>query len=144
MSISIVPAKLHDVWLVVPAGAVQEILGEQAWVPIAGAPAEMPGVIVWRGRAVAVLDMAPLMSGGAPLAVGERRRRTIVVGVDGATFALPVDAVREVQELPDDAQRPAQLTRLRHATMELELDGVPMPVVDLADVVRVLAPATAA
>ena len=143
MTTSVVPEQLHGVWFVVPANTVQEILGEQRWVPIAGAPAEMPGVISWRGRAVAVLDLGSL-SGGAPLAAGESRRRTIVVTVDEATLALPVEGVREVQEVPDEAVRPAQLTRLRHATTEVELDGVPMPLIDLADLVRTLAPAPAA
>lgn len=143
MSLSIVPAKLHDVWFAVPASAVLEILGEQRWVPIVGAPAEMPGVIAWRGRAVAVLDLGPL-GGGASLVVGETRRRTVVVGVGDATLALPVEGVREVQELPDTAMRPAHLTRLRHATMEVELDGVPMPLLDLGDVLRTLAPASSA
>ena len=143
MTISVLPAKLHDVWFVVPASAVQEILGEQRWVPIVGAPAEMPGVIAWRGRAVAVLDLGPL-GGSAPLAVGESRRRTVIVHVEDTTLAVPVEGVREVQEVPDAAVRPAQLTRLRHATMEIDLDGVPMPLIDLADLLRVLAPPTAA
>jgi chemotaxis signal transduction protein len=77
------------------------------------------------------------------MGAGETRRRTVIVNVDDATLALPVEGVREVQELPDSALRPAQLTRLRHSTMEVELDGVPMPLVDLADVLRVLAPAAA-
>jgi len=142
MSLGVVPAKLHDVWFVVPASAVQEILGEQRWVPIAGAPAEMPGVIAWRGRAVAVLDLGPVSGSGA-LPPGESRRRTIVVHVDDATLALPVDGVREVQEVPDGAVRPAELTRLRHAAMEVELDGVPMPVLELGALLRALAPTTA-
>jgi len=143
MTMSVVPAKLHDVWFVVPAAAVQEILGEQRWVPIIGAPVEMPGVIAWRGRAVAVLDLGPL-SGSAAMNVGESRRRTVIVNVEDATLALPVEGVREVQEVADDAVRPAHLTRLRHSTMEVELDGVPMPLIDLPDLLRVLAPATEA
>ena len=143
MSVGVVPAKLHDLWFVVPASAVQEILGEQRWVPIAGAPVEMPGVIAWRGRAVAVLDLGPLSGSGA-LPPGESRRRTIVVHVDDATLALPVDGVREVQEVPNEAVRQAQLTRLRHAATEIELDGVPMPLIELGELVRTLAPTTAA
>jgi chemotaxis signal transduction protein len=143
MPVSLVPAKLHDAWFVVPAEAVQEILGEQSWVPIVGAPPEMPGVIAWRGRAVAVVDLAPLGAGTA-LTSGASRRRTVIVAVEDTTLALPVEAVREVQELPDSAVRPAQLTRLRHSTMEVELDGVPMPLIDLRDLLRVLAPPTAA
>ena len=143
MTMSVVPAKLHDVWFVVPANAVQEILGEQRWVPIVGAPPEMPGVVAWRGRAVAVLDLGPL-SGSAALSAGESRRRTVIVNVEDATLALPVEGVREVQEVPDEAVRPSHLTRLRHSTMEVELDGVPMPLIDLADLLRVVAPPTAA
>ena len=143
MTTSVVPAKLHDVWFVVPASAVQEILGALRWVPIVGAPTEMPGVIAWRGRAVAVLDLGPL-SGSAALAAGESRPRTVIVHVDDATLALPVESVREVQEVPETAVRPAHLTRLRHSSMEVELDGVPMPLIDLADLLRVLAPPTAA
>jgi chemotaxis signal transduction protein len=140
MTLSIVPAKLHDAWFVVRASAVQEILGEQRWVPIVGAPAEMPGVIAWRGRAVALVDLGPL-GGGAALAAGEARRRTVIVSVEETTLALPVEGVREVQEVPDEAVRPAQLTRLRYSTLEVELDGVPMPLIDLADLLRELAPA---
>ncbi|HEY1585185.1 MAG TPA: chemotaxis protein CheW [Polyangia bacterium] len=139
MPLSFVPAKVHDAWFVVPANSVQEILGEQRWVPIVGAPAEMPGVIAWRGRAVAVVDLGPL-GGTAAMAAGEGRRRTVIVNVDDTALALPVEGVREVQEVPDEAVRPATLTRLRHATMEVELDGVPMPLIDLADLLRVLAP----
>ena len=143
MSVGVVPAKLHDVWFVVPASAVQEILGEQRWVPIAGAPAEMPGVIAWRGRAVAVVDLAAL-GGGAALPPGTSRRRTVLVNVEDTTLALPVEGVREVQEVPDEAVRKAQLTRLRHAAMEVELDGVPMPIIELGELLRTLAPAPAA
>ena len=143
MSVGVVPAKLHDVWFVVPASAVQEILGEQRWVPIAGAPAEMPGVIAWRGRAVALVDLAAL-GGGAALPPGTSRRRTVLVNVEDTTLALPVEGVREVQEVPDEAVRPAQLTRFRHSKLEVDLDGVPMPLIDLLDLLRELAPPTAA
>src|SRR5262245_38502889 len=112
MALSVVPAKLHDAWFVVPAAAVQEILGEQRWVPIVGAPPEMPGVVAWRGRAVAVVDLAALGGGETLAAGGAARRRTVIVTVEDTTLALPVEGVREVQEVPDDAVRPAQLTRL--------------------------------
>jgi chemotaxis signal transduction protein len=143
MPLALVPAKLHDAWFVVPASAIQEILGEQPWVPIVGAPSAMPGVLAWRGRAVAVVDLAAL-GGGDALTPGTARRRTVLVRIEETTLALPVEGVREVQEVPDDALRPAQLTRFRHSTMEVELDGVPMPLIDLADLLRVLAPPAAA
>ncbi|HEY1585029.1 MAG TPA: chemotaxis protein CheW, partial [Polyangia bacterium] len=92
--------------------------------------------------AVAVLDLGPL-SGSAALTADERRPRTVIVNVEDATLALPVESVREVQEVQEASVRPAQLTRMRHASMEVELDGVPMPLIDLADLLRVLAPPTA-
>src|SRR4051812_20346230 len=143
MALSVVPVKLHQVWFVVNATEVQEILGEQRWVPILGAPAEMPGVIAWRGRAVALVDLA-LLSGGTPLTAGESRRRTVVVQVQDSVLALPVEGVREVHEVPEESMRQAALTRLRHSTMEIDLDGVPMPLIDLEALLRVLAPPTAA
>lgn len=140
MALSVVPLKLADVWFVVPATSVQEILGEQGWVPIAGAPSEMPGVIAWRGRAVALLDLGPL-TGTPALAPGERRRRTVIVQAEDCTVALSVEGVREVQEVPDDAVRTAELTHLRHATSEVQLDGKPMPLLDLVELMGVVAPA---
>jgi chemotaxis signal transduction protein len=144
MALSIVPLQLRDVWLALPAQTVQEILGQRPWVVIAGAPSELPGVIAWRGRAIALLDLGALVGGARPLGTGESRRRTLIVQLDGATLAIPVDGVREVQQIPDDSVRRAQATRQRFADHEVELDGIPLPLIDLDQLVASLALAPAA
>lgn len=140
MALSFVPLQVHDFWLALPAQAVQEILGRRPWVPISGAAPELPGVLAWRGRAVAVLDLGRLVERGTPIAVGEGRHRTLVVQHDDCTLALPVDGVREVQEVPDERVRPAQATRQRFADREIDVDGTPLPLLDLGAILAALAP----
>jgi chemotaxis signal transduction protein len=142
MSTSIVPLSVRGCWMALPAAALVEILGERPWVPIAGAPAELPGVVGWRGRAIAVLDLGMLIAGGTPLQPGESRRRTLVLSHDDCTLALPVDDVREVQEVAAERVHPANATRQRFAEREVDLDGVPMPLLDPAVIISSLAPQT--
>jgi chemotaxis signal transduction protein len=142
MSLSILPLQIHGLWLAVPALAVHEILGRRPWVAIAGAPAEMPGVIAWRGRAIAMLDVGRLLEGGRPGLGDDGRRRTVVMQHGEAIIALPVDELREVKEVAEVDLRPAQQTRQRFASRELELDGVPVPLLDLGSVLDAMAPAT--
>jgi chemotaxis signal transduction protein len=144
MSTSVVPLSVHGVWLALPAPSLVEVLGRCTWVPVAGAPAELPGVIPWRGRAIALLDIGRLMAGTEPLQPGESRRRTLVLSHDGCTLALPVDEVREVQELADDRVHPASATRQRFADREVELDGMPVPLLDPAQIIASFAQAEAA
>jgi chemotaxis signal transduction protein len=143
MAVSLVPLQLREVWMALPAEVVQEILGERPWVAIAGAPAELPGVLSWRGRAIAVLDLGTLVKDGSPIATGQLRRRTLVVEHGGCTLAVPIDAVREVQEVSADRVRTAQVTQQRFADKEVEIDGIPMPVLDLAAVLQAISPAPA-
>jgi chemotaxis signal transduction protein len=130
MTVSILPLQVDGLWLALPALSVHEILGQRRWVSIAGAQPELPGVIAWRGRAVAVLDLGRLVEGGRPMKGTEGRRRTLVVQHAGAVLAVPVDDLREVREVFEDELHPAQQTRQRFAVRELELDGVPTPLLD--------------
>jgi chemotaxis signal transduction protein len=143
MGLSVVPLQLRDIWLAVPAQAVQEILGERPWVTIAGAPPELPGVLAWRGRAIAVLDLGRLVDRGGALVAGESRRRTVVVQLDGCALAIPVDGVREVQVIAPEQVHPSHTTRQRFSDTEIQLDGVPMPLLDLDAMVNALAPTPA-
>jgi len=93
-----------------------------------------PGVLSWRGRAVAVLDLGELLPGGEPLRAGTTRARTLVVEAATCTLAIPVDVVREVHEVGPHQLRPAG-DGARHCTEEVSLlEGV-MPVLDLASIV---------
>ena len=130
MGRALVPVQLQGIWLALDAGCVEEILGEQPWVRIPGAPASVPGVAPWRGRALAVLDLAALAGFGTAIQSGENRRRTLVVRSGSSTIAVPVDQVREVQEVGDDRIGAPRNTQLPYSTAEVELNGVPMPVLD--------------
>jgi chemotaxis signal transduction protein len=136
MSISLLPAQLTDAWVAFPAEVVQEIVGEHPWISIPSAPPEVPGVLAWRGRAIAVLDLGLLSGISAPLQRGELRRRTMVIQVESCTFAISVDEVREVQQVAADQVQPPRVTRARYSAGEVILDGTPMPLMDIAAMVR--------
>ena len=81
-------------WAALRAHDVREILGERVWVAIPGTQAVMPGVTAWRGRAIAVLDLAAVIDGLTPLGGvatqgGEgKRSRTLVAQVGDNTVAI--------------------------------------------------------
>jgi chemotaxis signal transduction protein len=129
--LNIVPVEVCGFWLALPADVVQEILGRRSWVTIPGAPSELPGVLAWRGRAIGVFDLGRVVDGGEAMAVGESRRRILVIQYRACTMAIPVDNVREVQQLPAERAQPAQQTHQRFAHCEVELDGMPLPLLDV-------------
>src|SRR5688500_1454508 len=139
MSLALLSMQIRDVWFALEAGSVVEILGEQRWAPLPDAPPHMPGVLPWRGRAIAMLDLGALTGALAPLRPGERRPRTLVLKEGGCTLALPVDAVRAIAEVPPEALRPAHLTTERYSRGEVELQGAVMPLLDLAAIVAAVA-----
>src|SRR6185503_16343383 len=94
----------------------------QPWVPLPKARRELPGVCAWRGRAIAVLDIAALSDGLRPLAPGEIRARTVVASVDRVTLAVPVDAVHEVCAVDESQLAPSRLTEQAFARHELQID----------------------
>lgn len=131
MSRSLLPVRIDEAWVAIDALLAREVLGRRLLVAIPGASAALPGVIAWNGRAIAVVDLGAL-AGLGRAATAQARERTVVVQVGEATFALPVDAVREVATAADDELRPLQATAQRFATHEFNLQGVPIPVLDLA------------
>jgi len=138
MSLSLLPLRLDDAWVAIDALLAKEVLGRRAFVAIPGASAGLPGVIAWNGRAIAVVDLGALAGSGRPFTQATPRERIVVVQVGEATFALPVDAVREVWFASDDELRPLHATHQRFAVHEVTLNGVPLPVLDLAAMVQSL------
>jgi chemotaxis signal transduction protein len=126
---SFMPLVLGPHWLALEAALVREVVGTRSWLAIPGARAELPGVLAWQGRAVAVVDLAALFRLPA-LAVRAPRARTLLVELGAVTLALPVDGVREVQAVSHDA-----ITRVEppHAMTptQIDLSGERMPVLDL-------------
>src|SRR4051794_26646243 len=57
MIAQILPVRIHQAWLGVDARFVEEITSKQPWVEIPGARPAIPGIMPWRGKAIAVLDL---------------------------------------------------------------------------------------
>src|SRR4051812_16910587 len=86
---NLVVFRIHSIWFAVAAAWVEQVLGPQSWTAIPTLPPQWPGVMAFRGKAVAVLELVP----GAK----ERRPRTVIARVSDCTVAIPVHEVREVQ-----------------------------------------------
>lgn len=130
MTIAVMPVQLKEVWIAVLAEHLQEVRGPLAWVALPGAPPHLPGVVPWRGRAIAVLDLAALLGVAAPVAPGEAWPRTLIAQVAATAFAVPAETVREVHAITEIEE--AHATQVRLARGQVVIGGVVMPVVDLA------------
>jgi chemotaxis signal transduction protein len=131
--------RIRDVWFALDAASVVEILGQQRWAPLPGAPPQMPGVVPWRGRAIATLDLGVLTGALPPLRASELHGRMVILKEGPCTLALAADAVREITEVPRDRLRPPHVTTERFSRGEVELHGTVMPVLDLAAIVQSVA-----
>lgn len=127
---ALVPAKVGQAWVLLDADIVREILGQEPWLPIPGARAEMPGVIAWRGRAIPVVDLAAPF-GCERLSNGETRSRTLIASVAESIVAVPVDAAREVHAFSPTDLRPVNVSQLPYAVAETELFERVLAVIDL-------------
>jgi chemotaxis signal transduction protein len=128
--LSVLPVRLAGDDCALPALAVEEVLGARRVVPIPGAPPHLPGVVAWRGRAVALLDLGVLL-GKARLATEAPLERIVVVAAAGGALALPAEWVEAVHETPEAAVRPAHATQHRFATREVEVWRRVLPLLDL-------------
>ena len=133
-----IPIKIGQLWLTLDAHVVQEIVGARAWVPVPHTSPLVPGVLAWRGRAVAVLDLSVLASAGEPLRPGVERARTLVVESKDCVLAMPVDLVREVQEVDSSRVQTPHVTSLPHSSLEVDVFGTLAPVLDVASLVTAI------
>jgi chemotaxis signal transduction protein len=140
----LLPVQVQSVSIAIDADRVEEILGERPWVLLPGARPEIPGVVSWRGRAVGLFDFAAITDGLAPLDENTPRARTVIVQAGASALAIPVDAVREVREVSSDAFQAPRITSQKFSFAEVELDGVVMPVFDVAAFVQSIESADAA
>jgi chemotaxis signal transduction protein len=127
---ALVPARIGQASFLLDAEIIREILGAEAWLPIPGARAEMPGVIAWKGRAIPVVDLAAPF-GFERLANGETRPRTLIAEVEESIVAVPVDSVREVHAFSTSDLLPCNVTNLPYTTAEAELFDRVFAIVDL-------------
>ena len=127
---ALVPARIGQAWVLLDAEIIREVLGAEAWLPIPGARAEMPGVIAWRGRAIPVVDLAAPF-GFERLNAGETRARTLIAAVAESVVAVPVDAAREVHAFSSIDLKPVSVSTLPYALAETELFERILALVDL-------------
>jgi chemotaxis signal transduction protein len=135
---SFIPIKIGHLWLALEAHLVQEIVGARPWVPVPHSSALVPGVLAWRSRAVAVVDLSVLASAGEPLRPGVERPRTLVASSRDCMLAMPVDVVREVQDIEHSRIRAPHVTSLAHSVLEVDLFDTLAPVLDLGSVVAAI------
>src|SRR3954466_4718619 len=142
MAAHLLPILLEASGYLVETGTGCEVLGAEPWLPIPRARAELPGVVVWRGRAVPLIDVARVL--GVAGTSAPQRARTLIVSHEQGMAALPIDAAREVKSVPETrlVATPGEL--VPYSTRELDEEGAVTPVIDLArplnDLTRVSAP----
>jgi chemotaxis signal transduction protein len=134
----LIPARIDETWLTFDADLVQEITAGRAWMPVPRASALVPGVVAWRGRAVAVLDLAALAEAGPGRreARGQPRHRTVIAESSDCFLAMPVDVVHEVQDVDLARVRAREASAFPHAPTEVEMFGTFAAIVDLPSLVR--------
>ena len=140
---SYVPIVIDTTWIAVEMAAVREIGGPLTWIPLPTATAALPGVAAWRGRAIAVADLAALLGAGDRLASPTARVRTLYVQHGTSMLAIPVDAVREPLTLADDDIRPARVRSDAFCRGEVDVEGHTTLVIDLGVLMDGYRPAVA-
>jgi chemotaxis signal transduction protein len=125
----VLPVQLDSSWFLIEAHHVREVLGAEPWLPIPRARAELPGIVVWRGRAVPLVDVARVL--GVSNSAARGRSRTLIVHHDRGVAALPVDAAREVRTIAQADLRPVQGALVPYATRELDEEGAVALLIDV-------------
>jgi len=96
-----VPITIDSTWIAVDMAAVREIGGPVTWIALPTANATFPGVAAWRGRAIAIADLAAVLGAGERLVPPSSRGRTLYLQQGASTLAVPVDTVREPLTVAD-------------------------------------------
>ena len=128
---SFVPITIESTWIAVDMATVREIGGPLTWIALPTASAALPGVAAWRGRAIAVADLAALLGAGERLTAPTGRARTLYLQQGASTLAVPVDAVREPLTVSDADIRPPRARADSFCTREVDVEDHTTLVVDL-------------
>lgn len=137
------PITIDSTWIAVDMAAVREIGGPVTWIALPTASPTFPGVAAWRGRAIAVADLAAVLGAGERLAPPTGRVRTLYLQQGGSTLAVPVDAVREPLTVADHDIRAPRARTETYCTGEMDVEGHTTLVVDLGIILDGHRPAVA-
>jgi chemotaxis signal transduction protein len=140
---SFVPITIDSTWVAIDMAMVREIGGPVTWIALPSANATLPGVAAWRGRAVAVADLAALLGAGERLSPPTGRFRTLYLQQGASTLAVPVDAVREPLTVSESDIRPPRVRTEAFCTGELDVEGHTTLLIDLGVILDGHRPAVA-
>ena len=140
---SLVPITIDATWVAVDMASVREIGGPLTWIALPTASASLPGVAAWRGRAVAVADLAAVLGAGERLASPAGRVRTLYLQYGTSTLAVPVDSVREPLVVDDNDVRTARIRTEAFCIGEVDVEGHTTLVLDLGALLESYRPAVA-
>jgi chemotaxis signal transduction protein len=127
----LVPITIDTTWIAIDMSSVREIGGPVTWIALPTASAALPGVAAWRGRAVAIADLAAVLGAGERLTSPTGRIRTLYLQHGSSMLAVPVDSVREPLVVADDEIRSSRVRTEAFCTGELDVEGHTTLVVDL-------------
>lgn len=140
---SFVPITIDATWVAVDMAAVREIGGPLTWIALPTGNPTLPGVTPWRGRAIAVADLAVLLGAGERLSAPAGRVRTLYIQYGTSSLAIPVDTVREPMQLTDEDIRAPRARSDTFCTGEVDIEGHTTLVVDLGVLLEGQRPAAA-
>ncbi len=129
---SFVPITIDATWIAVDMTTVREIGGPLTWIALPTASPSLPGVAAWRGRAIAVADLAALLGAGERLVAPNSRFRTLYLQQGTSTLAVPVDSVREPLTLGKDQIRAPRTRNGGFCTGEVDVEGHTTLIIDLS------------
>jgi len=139
-----VPITIDATWVAIEMATLREIGGPITWIALPTASASLPGVAAWRGRAIAVADLAAVLGAGERLAAPGGRIRTLYIQQGASTLAVPVDGVREPLMISNEDIRPARVRTEAFCLGEVDVEGHTTLIVDLGVLLPGYRPAAAA
>jgi chemotaxis signal transduction protein len=139
-----VPITIDATWVAIDMATLREIGGPITWIALPTASASLPGVAAWRGRAIAVADLAAVLGAGERLAAPGGRVRTLYIQHGASTLAVPVDGVREPLMISNEDIRPARVRTEAFCLGEVDVEGHTTLIVDLGVLLPGYRPAAAA
>ncbi|MBL8796069.1 MAG: chemotaxis protein CheW [Planctomycetia bacterium] len=129
----------RPLWFGLSIAQVQEVLEPLPWTSVPGVPRYVHGLIGWRDRPVAVLDLNERL--GLPASrAGEAQRMLVVqAGTSGALLAFPVAAALRLLRLPVPHRARPELLSLEPSLVRgvVELMDGTLVIPDLDAFVRV-------
>lgn len=131
---AMLPFSLDGRELLIDASYVREILGAVVSIQVPQADREVPGVFLWNGQAVPLLDLNHCL-GGAPSTAEAQLPRTIVCKFSGELVGFGVSELSEVVAISESEWKAPRVHELPFAAAEVEYADSISTVLDLPKLV---------